>query len=214
MKKEVLLHRSFDESAQMLATTEKMFNEMTSLLRDSDNADSAIDVYAEDKTVNAGERDIRRKVLTHLTVMGNQSDINAAFVLITIIHDMERIGDYCKNIYELAQKHPEKLHFTEADPKVKTVESIISKTFASFNQNFQDTSKEKSRDMMHDLADAKKTADDIIDDFLEGTYGKDSDTKTVVTKVMYLRFLKRIAAHLNNIATSFVNPFDRIGFEE
>ena len=31
---------------------------------------------------------------------------------------------------------------------------------------------------------------------------------------LYIRFLKRISAHLMNIASSVVNPFDRIGFRE
>jgi hypothetical protein len=33
-----------------------------------------------------------------------------------------------------------------------------------------------------------------------------------VTTVLYLRYLKRVSAHLKNIASSVVNPFDRIGF--
>ena len=176
MKKEDLLQRSYDECAQMLSTTEGMFHGTTKLLREMDSTDLELDIYAEDKTVNAGERDIRRKVLTHLTIMGNQSDINAAFILITIIHDMERIGDYCKNIFELTQKHPSQLNFEDCDAKVKTIETIIGKTFKTFNVGFQDTSKDQSRAMMQDLSDAKKTADGIIDDFLEGW---ESDTTTV-----------------------------------
>jgi hypothetical protein len=33
-----------------------------------------------------------------------------------------------------------------------------------------------------------------------------------VTTALYVRFLKRVSAHLKNIASSVVNPFDRIGF--
>ena len=33
-----------------------------------------------------------------------------------------------------------------------------------------------------------------------------------VTAALYVRFLKRTSAHLMNIASSLVNPFDRIGF--
>ena len=31
---------------------------------------------------------------------------------------------------------------------------------------------------------------------------------------LYMRFLKRIAAHSRNLASSVVNPFDRIGYPE
>jgi hypothetical protein len=33
-----------------------------------------------------------------------------------------------------------------------------------------------------------------------------------VATALYVRFLKRVSAHLMNIASSVVNPFDRIGF--
>ncbi len=36
--------------------------------------------------------------------------------------------------------------------------------------------------------------------------------KEAVTTALYVRFLKRVSAHLMNIASSVVNPFDRIGF--
>jgi phosphate uptake regulator len=36
--------------------------------------------------------------------------------------------------------------------------------------------------------------------------------REAVTTVLYARFLKRTSAHLMNISSSLVNPFDRIGF--
>jgi phosphate uptake regulator len=34
------------------------------------------------------------------------------------------------------------------------------------------------------------------------------------TVALYLRYLKRVSAHLKNVATSVVNPYHRIGFRE
>ena len=34
------------------------------------------------------------------------------------------------------------------------------------------------------------------------------------TVALYLRFLKRVSAHIKNVATSVVNPYYRIGFRE
>ena len=38
--------------------------------------------------------------------------------------------------------------------------------------------------------------------------------REAVSSALYVRFLKRISAHLMNIASSVVNPFDRIGFRD
>jgi hypothetical protein len=35
-----------------------------------------------------------------------------------------------------------------------------------------------------------------------------------VAIALYLRYMKRIGAHLSNISTSVVNPFPRIGYKE
>ena len=40
------------------------------------------------------------------------------------------------------------------------------------------------------------------------------DSGRAVTTALYLRYLKRMSAHLKNVATSIVNPFHRIGFRE
>ena len=38
-------------------------------------------------------------------------------------------------------------------------------------------------------------------------------TRDAVIMALTVRFLKRISAHLSNLASSVVNPFDRIGFK-
>ncbi|NNM06974.1 MAG: PhoU domain-containing protein [Gemmatimonadetes bacterium] len=35
-----------------------------------------------------------------------------------------------------------------------------------------------------------------------------------VTAALYLRYMKRVSAHLKKVATSVVNPYYRIGFKE
>ena len=35
-----------------------------------------------------------------------------------------------------------------------------------------------------------------------------------VSTALYARYLKRISAHMMNVASSMVNPFDRIGFRQ
>jgi phosphate uptake regulator len=40
------------------------------------------------------------------------------------------------------------------------------------------------------------------------------DSGEAVTAALYLRYLKRVSAHIKNVATSVVNPYYRIGFRE
>jgi len=51
---------------------------------------------------------------------------------------------------------------------------------------------------------AKKLVTGDVEDLGPGDYA---------AAALYLRYLKRIAAHLSNIASSVVNPFHRIGYK-
>jgi len=55
----------------------------------------------------------------------------------------------------------------------------------------------------------------VCDDSLFGLVreeDKEIQAGNAVALALYFRWLKRINSHLRNIATSVVNPFDRIGF--
>jgi hypothetical protein len=73
--------------------------------------------------------------------------------------------------------------------------------------------KENAAHLMRDNWWMLKRSDEILDDLI-----KEKDTSLTsgdaVATAMYARFLKRIAAHLINMLTSVVNPFERIGFHE
>jgi len=62
-------------------------------------------------------------------------------------------------------------------------------------------------------AQVSSVCDTIVTSLVRGE-SRDLDIKTGAAMVMYLRFIKRIHSHLKNIATSIVNPVDRIGYSE
>ena len=107
-KQDNLLKQAWDQSFEMLKIAQEMFLESVRILRESDEVEMIQEVKKKDKLVNKYEREVRRKVLTHLTVRG-PIDVPAGLVLVTIIIDIERIGDYTKNIFDLAVNHPERL---------------------------------------------------------------------------------------------------------
>jgi hypothetical protein len=56
-----------------------------------------------------------------------------------------------------------------------------------------------------------KKCDEIMNDLIKGGDPALSSSDAVSTAI-YARFLKRIAAHLINLLSSVVNPFERVGF--
>jgi len=56
-------------------------------------------------------------------------------------------------------------------------------------------------------------SDNIVNGVLRGELEFGSTGKTAAV-VLYARYLKRIGAHLKNITTTVVNPFDSIGYKK
>ena len=63
-------------------------------------------LYRKDIEVNRTERAIRRRIVEHLAVQPGV-DVPACLVLMSVVKDAERIGDYCKNILEAAELQAE-----------------------------------------------------------------------------------------------------------
>ncbi len=66
--------------------------------------------------------------------------------------------------------------------------------------------------MQNEEAVALKTATIVSDQILKPD--NNLTTADAVCLALYARYLKRINAHLTNIASAIVNPFPRIGFRE
>jgi phosphate uptake regulator len=209
-RRESQLNQAFDRSREMLVEDREMLEEAISSLRERDDARLALDIYAKDQLINAYEREVRRKVFTHLTVAGGK-DLNAALVLVSVVIDIERIGDFTKNIVELALHHPNRLDCGPYESNVRRIETTVKTMFGLLLECLPENDEAKAREVMSEHWWISRKCDEIIVELIE----KDETplpTRDAVTTAMYLRYLKRVSAHLMNIASSVVNPFDRIGF--
>ena len=94
-----LSEEAFDEALLMLDESHGMFKDCITAL----HTEGALvtDIYERDRQINKYERSVRRKIVTHMSV-SSKPDINIGLVLTAVVIDIERIGDYTKNIAELA----------------------------------------------------------------------------------------------------------------
>lgn len=211
-RKGTQLEQAFERSREMLREDHEMFEAAIRSLRERDDAKMEIDIYAKDQLINAYEREVRRKVLTHLAV-GTEQDLNAGLVLVSVVIDIERIGDYTKNIVELALHHPEKLVCGPYENDIKRIETTVSTMFRLLLEALPGNDEGKAREVMSEHWWISERSNKIVHALIEN---KDAGlpASDAVATALYARYLKRISAHLMNIASSVVNPFDQIGFRE
>ncbi len=211
-KSDSLYQQALEECYEMLDIDLEMFQESINVLRNKDDSESSFDIAKTDVKINKFERSVRRKVMTHLAVSGNE-DLGSGLILTSVVIDIERIGDYTKNIYDLSKFYSKRLNGAELEKDLKEVEDNVINLFQSSIKAFKDQDITLARQLMKDYKEnISKQSDKITNDIISGKMNIEADTATAIA--MYSRYLKRIAAHSRNLISSIVNPFERIGYKE
>ena len=212
-KSDSLQEQALTECYEMLEIVREMYNESIKTLRHSDTTEIPIDIYKTDKKINEFERDVRRKVMTHLAVSGNK-DLGSGLILISVVVDIERMGDYTKNIYDLALRHPKRLSAGNFEKKLQDIEGATTKFLNDTIDAFKDQDIDKARNLMANYkSDISSTSSEIVDGIISNKNNEFSPD-VAGALCLYARYLKRIAAHSRNLISSIVNPFERIGYPE
>ena len=204
------LQDAYDEAILMLRASHDMFDHAVKQL----HAEGALetDIYKRDQQLNKYERRVRRKIVTHMSVSA-KPDINLGLVLTAIVIDIERIGDYTKNIVELAGTVPGPFDGLELHGEVAEIEQIVGEMFDDIGPALEGSDEARARGIIGSHTLMASQVDEHLRALCAGETlsGRSGHAATVA---IYLRYLKRVSAHLKNVATSVVNPYHRIGFRE
>jgi phosphate uptake regulator len=210
-KSDNLLDEAWKQSFQMLEITQEMFLEAVRVLRETKNTDVDEEIRKKDKTINKFEREVRKKVMTHLSLRA-PSGLPEGMVLISIVVDMERLGDYTKNIVELALYHEDILEGGLLEDELKKVEEAVKDNFEQTKKCVVSSDTETAVVLLKEYKWVNRLCDEALKKLvLEEDKGITPGQAAALA--LYFRWLKRINSHLRNITTSVVNPFHRIGFK-
>ncbi|MFC1724121.1 PhoU domain-containing protein [candidate division KSB1 bacterium] len=210
-RKENLLMQAYELSYKMLEMDLEMFKKSVSFLRKSTGKEFDFDIYAYDKKINEYERDVRKKVMTHLA-LSNPTDVSPSLILISIIIDVERIGDYTKNITELAVNYPDNLEGGKYEQTLADIEIKLTKNFENVISCFKNYNINIAKKIMDENALINKEINKILVKLMKKE-NSDFSTREGIVLALYFRFLKRISSHVKNVASGIVNPFHKIGFK-
>jgi len=205
-KKAGLLSEALKETEKMLLVAKNMFSFSLRVLMDKEKEKE--DIYKIDRELNELQRNVRRKILEHLSI-NPQQDVTSCLVLITIVIDIERIGDYSKNLIELSHKYPQRLKgkYIERIREIeKDIEELFDKTINAFKNADIDLAKQIMERHARIAVHCEKVVEDLIED-------AEISSRMGIIYALLARYLKRVSAHLKNIASSVSNPFHRLGYK-
>jgi phosphate transport system protein len=209
--RESLLDQAYSDVITMLKDDQEMFDEAVRTLRRTDTSELRFDFREKDRKINKFEREVRKKVLTHLSIQQG-FDVAAALIVTSIVHDVERIGDYCKNIAELALAYPKKLQLGIYEERYKKAEEVISERIRNTTKALENFDTAYAVKILEGHRGITKGCDQMLKKLINEKV-KGFSAGEYAALALYTRYLKRTSAHLTNIASSIVNPFHRIGFK-
>lgn len=210
-QKDSLMDRAYRRSSMMLDITLSMFLKAKTSLRYTDSDQVDIDIYDRDAEVNRYQREVRRHVFKHLTMRGVER-LPSGLVLVSIVIDIERIGDYTKNMIELAMNHSRRLPGGKFETDLQRVETAVEDNFIRTKSCFESADEKAALKLLKEYEWVSRVCDDCLFRLIKED-DKNIGSGDAVSLALYFRWLKRINSHLRNISSSVVNPFDRIGFK-
>jgi phosphate transport system protein len=210
-KANTLMDRAFQRSYDMLDLTYKMYIQAKQVLRETEHGNLEVDISDEDIEVNKYQREVRKDVFNHL-VLTDGEQLSSGLVLVSIVIDLERIGDYTKNIVEIAQNHPQRLHGGKFEDDLIRIEEAVEDNFRRTIEVFKNADEEAGRKLIKEFKWISKVSDENLMALVKQV-DPTITAGSAAALALYFRSLKRINAHLRNVTTSVVNPFHRIGYK-
>ena len=195
-----------DRFRQMLADGQHVFDRATDALLGTISVEETRDeIFQTDRRINRAEQEIRRRLIVHVAAHGDV-DFPACLVLMSIAKDAERIGDYGKNVFDLAAAgsvDPE----LGAGAGIAEVKERVSQLLSRMSEVYESQDEAGARAVIRDA----ESIEDACDGRIELLVGATEPIDGVLEALAY-RYLKRIASHARNIVTSVIMPMDKLDY--
>ena len=211
-KSEDSLSQAWASSNEMLTLSHVMFTDAIVALRSGEKNKVIKSIKQRDTDINKYQRDIRKKVVTYYSISKDVTNLDSGLVLINMVVDIERIGDYTKNILDLAKHHPKKFVSEKISDDLRVVEKAVIERFGNTIKAVEEMDEKVAKELIKSYrSDLGKLSDNLVASSISGKLQIGEEHKAS-SMVLYARYLKRIGAHLKNITSVVVNPFESIGY--
>jgi phosphate transport system protein len=198
------------EFSEMLGILHRMFSEVNpALWNNTIDEDLVKRTQARDARINKLECELRSRALNHLAVNpDSRRDIPYCFVLINVVKDAERVGDYIKNLVDLPKitggSFPDGPHREALIELGRKLERMLFR----LQEVFPTSDTKAAEKMVREGRDTARALETLIADIARAGY---TGTGTAGL-ILLARFYKRIAGHSVNILSSVIMPLHKIDF--
>lgn len=200
--KSTLIDEAFETISGMLGHAGEMYDYAVATLLENKPAEVDLDEF--DDRIDDGERKVRRTVVEHLSI-DPQHDLVASLILVSIVQDAERLGDFARGLGDLVELTERRRTGPLAD-RLAALAREIRPGFELCAASFKDD----DADVARLLIERHVTLKVALREYTGLVAASDLSADLAVVYSNAARILGRVSAHLSNIASSVVQPYDRI----
>jgi phosphate transport system protein len=173
-----------------------------------DQQEVEFDLYARDREINLLVVEIRRKIVEHLNISACHN-VGGELVLLKVINDLERVGDYSKNLLDLARMLPAPLgddfYLQRFRERYGKVEGFFEKVLRALFDGDEDAAREVIKGHLEINASCEELVEKLMHD-------ENIRAQPAIAYALTARYFKRVSSHLKNVASTAVNPFSHVGY--
>jgi phosphate uptake regulator len=195
-----------DNIRTMIRLAKEIYTASSLALLEQKNVE--FDLYARDREINMLVVEIRKKIVEHLAITADHN-VGGELVFIKVINDIERVGDYSKNLLDLAQLLPEPLSDGCYYEKCKDLFPKVASFFDMAEKALFESSEEDANDVIGGHLSINQACEEILTSLMQDPA---IHSHEAIAYALTARYYKRVSSHLKNVASTAVNPFSHIGY--
>lgn len=198
-----------DNFARMLRLTHEMTLQAGRIyFEGSASPDERTSINKRDVEVNKLERTIRKQVISHLSLRGTSPSLPYCLLLMSLVKDVERLGDYAKNLAEIPEYYLGPLPDDDIVGELREIRAGVETAFAATWEVFEASDHERAVALIREGRERGRRCDALVARVARSDYN--AGTATAV--VMGTRFYKRIGAHVLNVLSSVIMPLHKLDY--
>jgi phosphate uptake regulator len=165
-------------------------------------------IYEMDVEVNQLERGVRKQVAGHLSLAGHQVDMPYCLLLMSLVKDVERIGDYAKNLAEVGDFCPLPLPEDNIKSELVEIRQGVEDISKSITEVLDISDTDHALELINKGRETSRRCKQLVQEIAKGS----CEACVTTAQILGCRYYKRIGGHALNVLTSVVMPLHKVDY--
>lgn len=175
---------------------------------ESSDPQDLIEIRRQDTKVNKLQRKIRKRVVTHLSASAHSTDFDYCLLLMSLVKDVERIGDYAKELAEVHEFAPASFGGEEVVQELQLIRAGVEAMMSDVQTVLNSNDHEQAVKMIRHGRGLLDRGSGLLRTLATQQF----DPATHTALVLGTQYYRRLCGHALNLLSSVVVPLHKLDY--